>query len=496
MVSNSIKKLLLGSAAGLFATVAAQAADLPVTKAAAVQYVKVCTAYGPGFIELPGSDVCLRHFGQLKLNTAYGPPKTAYDPIANAVFESRVADTTGWQWTARPGWDFRTPTEYGTLRWVVQWRVDQRQGIQGRTQPRLGNSATSLGAQAATMHRAYVEWNGWTLGRQSSQFVYYDQGAIISALGGSPKTTVQQLTYAFKGPGFDATIGLEDSVTWISGAGLSGAGGVIPITAPGVIPPGATFINQVGVGPQTWYDLVGTISSKQAWGDFKISGALHQISSIANGTPAASLPCVYPGIGTVNSGSCPTARATGWAALAGITINLPAWGDKDALTLETTYADGALAYTGVGGGATASPNSFERTGQWVGGLLRNDGDAHAINNGNGTYRLETEKAWGVIAQLTHYWNPNLRSNLIGSGYWLTPGTTAQNTPLALGGQGKGRVFDAALNIIWGNRKTAEIGVEVMYKKINQDVPAGSFIPAGIDVNPSGWGIQTVFNKNW
>jgi hypothetical protein len=485
MVSNSIKKLLLGSAAGLFATVAAQAADLPVTKAAAVQYVKVCTAYGPGFIELPGSDVCLRHFGQFKMNTAYGPQKTAYDPIANAVFEGRVADQTGWQWTARPGWDFRTPTEYGTLRWVIQWRIDQRQGIQGRTQPRLGNSATSLGAQAATMHRAYVEWNGWTLGRQSSQFVYYDQGAIISALGGSPKTTVQQLTYAFKGPGFDATIGLEDSVTW-GAAGVNTAGGVAPITAP--------FPLVVGVGPQTWYDVVGTISSKQAWGDFKVSGALHQISAIASGAP---ITCNFPGV-PVGNGSCQTQRGLGWAALAGITINLPAWGDKDALTLETTYSDGAIAYSGVFGGATASPNAFERTGQWVGGLLRTDADAHAVNNNDGTFRLEKEKVWGIIGQLTHYWNPNLRSNLIASGYWLTPGTTAQNSLLTAGGMGKGRVFDAAVNIIWGNRKTAEIGVELMYKKINQDLPGPSalLLPPGIDKDPSGWGIQTVFNKNW
>ena len=45
---NSVKSLILGSAAALVAVGGAQAADLPV-KAKAVEYVKVCSLYGPGF---------------------------------------------------------------------------------------------------------------------------------------------------------------------------------------------------------------------------------------------------------------------------------------------------------------------------------------------------------------------------------------------------------------------------------------------------------------
>ena len=40
-----VKSLLLGSAAGLVAVTAGQAADLPV-KAKPVEYVKVCSLYG------------------------------------------------------------------------------------------------------------------------------------------------------------------------------------------------------------------------------------------------------------------------------------------------------------------------------------------------------------------------------------------------------------------------------------------------------------------
>ncbi|MGO4389291.1 porin, partial [Microvirga sp. 2YAF29] len=44
-----VKSLLLGSVAGLAAVAGAQAADLPAKKAAAVEYVRVCSTYGAGF---------------------------------------------------------------------------------------------------------------------------------------------------------------------------------------------------------------------------------------------------------------------------------------------------------------------------------------------------------------------------------------------------------------------------------------------------------------
>jgi hypothetical protein len=44
-----VKSLLLGSAAGLLTVAGAQAADLPTRKAAPVEYVRICDAYGAGF---------------------------------------------------------------------------------------------------------------------------------------------------------------------------------------------------------------------------------------------------------------------------------------------------------------------------------------------------------------------------------------------------------------------------------------------------------------
>ena len=55
-----VKHLLLGSAAGLLTVAGAQAADLPARKAAPINYVRICDAYGAGFFYIPGTETCLK----------------------------------------------------------------------------------------------------------------------------------------------------------------------------------------------------------------------------------------------------------------------------------------------------------------------------------------------------------------------------------------------------------------------------------------------------
>jgi hypothetical protein len=498
---TSMKTVLLGSAAAIVATGAAQAADLPVKKAAAaVQYVEVCPVYGIGFYKLPGTDMCIRHFGYLKINIGYAPSKTTYDPQPDVVTESSSADNIGWQWSTRPGWDVRSPTEWGTLRTVVQLRMDQRSGIFERVSPRNpfnDGVPAGTGAQRPTAHRAYIEWAGFTFGRQSSQFVYWDQDDVISAVGGDPKTTATQFTYtAAFGGGLKATIGLEDSLTWTGGVGrLRG----------GVTLPGNTAINSIGDGPQRMWDVVATLSTDQSWGSAKLSGAIHQIQTIAHLAAVTAAPeCAFV---TASGGSCPTVNDTGWAALLGVTLKLPSLGGGDQLLLQVSHGNGAVAYAGVNGGSDSRPSSFERNGQWSGGLLRRgDNDAFCFGNAAGTaYSCEKEKATGIVGQYRHYWNPMLRSNLSAGYTILTPGNVQKNTALTDGGLGNAKVLDLAANLIWGqNRKTAEIGVEVLYKKVKQDLPTPGgvvVVPApiltgGIDQNPSTWGVVGFIQRNW
>jgi Porin subfamily len=63
---KSVKNLLLGSAAGLFAVAGAQAADMPV-KAKPIQHVKICSLYGDGYYYIPGTDTCLKLGGYLRV---------------------------------------------------------------------------------------------------------------------------------------------------------------------------------------------------------------------------------------------------------------------------------------------------------------------------------------------------------------------------------------------------------------------------------------------
>src|SRR2546423_3482652 len=67
---NTVKTLLLGTAAGLVAVAGAQAADMPV-KAKPVQYVKICSLYGDGFYYIPGTDTCLKMGGYLRVQGEY-----------------------------------------------------------------------------------------------------------------------------------------------------------------------------------------------------------------------------------------------------------------------------------------------------------------------------------------------------------------------------------------------------------------------------------------
>jgi Porin subfamily len=67
-----MKTFLLGSAAALGFGGVAQAADLSVSYAEPVDYVRVCDAFGAGFYYIPGTDTCLRIGGYVRFQVEYG----------------------------------------------------------------------------------------------------------------------------------------------------------------------------------------------------------------------------------------------------------------------------------------------------------------------------------------------------------------------------------------------------------------------------------------
>ena len=79
------KSLLLGTAATLVATAGAYAADLPSKKAAPVNYVKVCDAYGAGFFYIPGTDTCIKVGGRVRADYSYSQAKDLMTVSGGAV---------------------------------------------------------------------------------------------------------------------------------------------------------------------------------------------------------------------------------------------------------------------------------------------------------------------------------------------------------------------------------------------------------------------------
>src|SRR5499425_3128734 len=99
-----VKSLLLGSAAGLVAVSAGQAADLPV-KAKPVEYVKVCSTYGAGFYYVPGTDTCFKIGMYLRSDHAFGEgggPQMAY--FINGANGTNAQNT---RFNTNNWWNFR-----------------------------------------------------------------------------------------------------------------------------------------------------------------------------------------------------------------------------------------------------------------------------------------------------------------------------------------------------------------------------------------------------
>src|SRR5438477_4815020 len=118
---NTIKSLLLGSAAGLLAMGGAQAADLPV-KAKAVEYVRICSLYGAGFFYIPGTDTCIKLGGYLRAEvTIHGgngnSPVLSGDYAMQDRYVNQYNDLARMAITV----DTRTATEYGVVRTFGQF---------------------------------------------------------------------------------------------------------------------------------------------------------------------------------------------------------------------------------------------------------------------------------------------------------------------------------------------------------------------------------------
>ncbi|WP_026190921.1 porin [Methylobacterium sp. WSM2598] len=490
-----VKSLLLGSAAGLTVVAGAQAADLPVKKAAPVEYVRICSAYGAGFFYIPGTDTCLRVGGRARFEATYVQPLIR-------------GDTVGYRGLGRLNLDARTQTGYGTLRAFVRFELASRTGgfLKSGTQERIANAFAATGVdtnarvqQFVNVDKAFIQFAGLTAGRAASFYDFYAHDFEINAVSlGSDVASTNLLAYtATFGEGFSATISMEDSnfrknpIFGNITVGVTPTVNLAPVLTPGQ---GLGFANLDAIQRSRLPDFVGVLRYDAAWGSAQISAAVHELNT-GN----------YVTTGPLNGAAVAISRPQteyGWAVQGGLKVNLPFIAAGDSLYLQGSYGEGTTVYTGL----PAYNGTYTLTGSATAGIF-NQYYADAIVDPV-TGRLSLSDSWTVVGSYLHYWAPEWRSAFIGSygeisynraarinsallnvGGLPNPGTALGLARLALSPVLRdSNQIVAGASLIWSPVKDLDIGVEGLYVRqaLNNgriiDPNKGAVIAAAVQAN--------------
>jgi len=437
-----VKSLLLGSAAGIAAVAGAQAADLPSRKAAPVEYVRVCTAYGAGFFYIPGTDTCLRVSGRVRaeytVGTRFGDGQDGYGTRARG----------------RLNIDARTATAYGTLRTFFRYELTNSSnfyngaigGNQGFVPP--GFARTSQTSTASNLDLAFVQFGPITAGRAQSFFDFYANDYTFSTLR-TADSRLNLLAYtATFGSGFSATVSLEDRTT---GTGQRENGAFGRFNGAALALDGADFP-----------DVVASLRVDQGWGSAQLSGALTQRRS-PSAAAAAGAFSLNTTTGVITQGPAVAAiqggDEYGYAVQGGVKINLPMLAAGDVLVLQAAYADGALGYLGWGG--------QYGSGRILSGTAANQFIIGDIGLDPVTGSVKTSTGWSLVAVLRHFWTPTLRSEFFGSYSELKLGYSQPVGAYAAGAVQRPldpKELIVGGNLIWSPVSGLDIGVEVLYTR--------------------------------
>lgn len=384
---NTIKSLILGSAAILAASAGAQAADLPV-KAKAVQYVKICSLYGAGFYYIPGTDTCIKLGGYVQGDyniNAGANHQPAWNNGNNLGLHNRNSDYFVTRTRVQFNVDTRTASEYGVVRTFWSSNFQHTSG----EQPSAGTLTVDFG---------FIQFAGFTFGKAISGF-QTPWGANPSGINSSNligsydnATGITQVAYTWQlGNGISAQLGVEDT------RAISRA----PIFNAGVAPTNAQFFAGAYTdsrGGNTSPDIVGNVRIDQSSYTAQLSGALHQLH------------------GTYYGATEPTGNPNdiwGWAVQGGLQLkNIPT-GPGDKISVSAVYSEGAAKY--VIGGTTG--NSFVSFGGGVSGPAFYQGfTSVALLDGvyAGGTSIEKTRVWGVQGGYDHNWNKEWQTSLFGS----------------------------------------------------------------------------------
>ena len=444
------KSLLLGSAAGLVAATAAQAADLPTRKGpVAAEYVRVCsiTVAGVpvvGFV-LPGSDTCFKISGYLTGQIEAGNVKTGYYtgisgqnrrafPAngANAsnqfVAPTFGADSVGWTTRFNLTLDAVSNTAYGPL------------VAHAELQDEAGNNFATTG-NFSYLTRAYVTWAGLTAGKANSFFSFTGGGLGWNNFfspdeQGFNEPDLLAYTASFGG-GFSATLALQST------GPLGGSGG-------GVV---TGYLGSAAAGGTRVPDIVGALDVKQAWGAAHLGGVGHNVR-------AAS---------TQGDGS--TIDKWGYAIDAGVSFNIPSM-PGTVIGLTGAYSRNAVWYSGIPDGLWGDG------GQAVNGNGQGMAIGDAFSNGNGTWATPT--AWSITGWAQAAISPTVTLGLEGSYGQLN--WSGQNA-VSLLSNSKSFLIGGVAH--YDPVKNLDFELEIFYQSTTTAQPTG-YIPAVAPGVTSSW----------
>jgi Porin subfamily len=189
----NIKSLLLGSAAALVAVSGARAADAVMAEPEAVEYVRVCDAYGAGYFYIPGTETCLKIAGRVRYQIDFSNGDSGWRKNASAMLN----------FTAK------SDTELGTLTSYIEMESVSLSGNIG------GSVETFKGGVLQTVREdgvfgfghAWISLGGLKMGRSDTLYDGDINGEGDAGGGGG----IHFISYTFSGAnGFSAAVSLEE----------------------------------------------------------------------------------------------------------------------------------------------------------------------------------------------------------------------------------------------------------------------------------------------
>ena len=344
---------------------------------------------------------------------------------------------------------------------VGQLRLSRTAGVLTGAGTDVASTATGT-----TLEAAYIRFAGFTFGAARDNFanmpsvMYMAAGHWASFANGA-----QQIAYTFTaGGGLSATVAIQQYRDTAAGAFAVGTQNSVwdPVTGKFVDGlPGNLFGSGPGViayrynaAPQ----FNARVDWQQGWGSIGLAGAVARPTF-------NNITDTYDKDETV------------WAIGGTLTFQLPMLARGSRIDFVAAYADGMTEYT-------TNWNSFK--------------SSDASRNVNGYVLLptsvvltptgtETVKSWSVGALFQHFWTPQWRSAFAAS-YGQIQGTTSSKSCLWNGSScfGDANVSYLAAQLAWLPTRDFEIGVELAYARVSQDVRGyvGGIAPGSTNAGPT------------